>query len=419
MTTYYVDPAEGDDTNPGTALDEAFASFGPVETDGRVALGPGDTVELRDTAVLYPPSKPIWYETAGTVDERITIRAYGDERPVIDCSNYDGHGVDLWGVQHMTWRGVVIRNVGKDAVRCSGTEDQPARDCRFEELEIGHYGKTSVWGGNGLAFYGRSYDHTVRDVTVHHGEGNGRSDGFYVGGSSSAGRSGGHTFVRCEAYRNAADGFEFFESDPSRPSTLVGCHAHHNGEDGEKATGGGNGFKLGGGWGTGGNVLVRCLAWENAARGFDCNGSSVRNEFSHCTAWRNGTYGFHFTGQAAETHAARNCAAFGNGSRDVGSLWNADTAHNTWDLGIERPSFVSTDPDSVDFLRPAEDSPLVGAGVEPDGHVDVASDSLDVGAVPATHHPTPVRSAGVAVGDGGGYAGYAGYADTDRPESDS
>jgi hypothetical protein len=413
VTTYYVDPAGGDDANPGTGLDEAFASFGPVETDGRVALGPGDTVELRDTAVLYPPSKPIWCGTAGTADERITIRAYGDERPVIDCSNYDGHGIDLWGVQHMTWRGVVIRNVGKDAVRCSGTESQPARNCRFEELEIGHFGETSVWGGNGLGFYGHSYDHTIRDVTVHHGTGNGRSDGFYVGGSASTGRSGGHTFVRCEAYRNAANGFDFFENDPSRPSRLVGCRAHHNGDDGE---GDGNGFKLGNGWGTGGNVLVRCLAWENATRGFDCNGASMRNEFHHCTAWRNGTYGFHFTGHVVETHAARNCAAFGNGSRDVGSLRNADTAHNTWDLGIERPSFVSTDPDSTDFLRPTTDSPLVDAGVETDGHVDVAGDSIDLGAVSATDRPAASRSEGVAIGDGGGYTGFTAR---NRSESDS
>jgi hypothetical protein len=152
--------------------------------------------------------------------------------------------------------------------------------------------------------------------------------------------------------------------------------------------------------GTGGNVLVRCLAWENAARGFDCNGSSVRNEFYHCTAWRNGTCGFHFTAQAAGTHAARNCAAFGNGSHDVGSLWNVDTAHNPWDLGIERASFVSTDPDSADFLRPATDSPLVDAGVEIDDHVDVAGGSPDVGAVPAADHPTAARSAGVVAGDG-------------------
>jgi hypothetical protein len=396
MTTYYVDPADGDDANSGTSLDDTFASFAPVEADGRVALEPGDTVELRDTAVLYPPSKPVWYETAGTPTDRITIQAHGDERPVVDCSNYDDHGIDLWGVQHVTWRGIEVRNVGKNGILCAGTDSQAARDCVFERMEIHHYGTVSEWNGNGLVFYGRSYDHTVRDVVAHHGGDSGDSDGFYVGGSNSTGRSGGHTFVHCEAYRNANDGFDLFDTDPARPSTLIDCVAHHNGDDGAGATGDGNGFKVGGGWGTGGNILERCLAWANATRGFDCNGASERNEFVHCTAWNNGTYGFHFAGGTGQRHSARNCASFGNGTQDVGSLWNADTTRNTWDLGIKEPSFVSTDPGSADFLRPAADSPLVGAGA---GGAD-RDEIPDVGAVPAARTTGSTTSGDVAVGDG-------------------
>jgi len=399
MTTYYIDPADGSDANGGTAVDDAFASFGPVESDGAHALGPGDTVKLRDTAVLYPPSKPVWWQTAGTAADPITIEAYGDERPVVDCSNYDGHGIDLWGVQHMTWRGIEVRNVGKNAIRCSGTDGQAARECTFEEMEIHHYGKTSEWNGNALIFYGRSYDHTVRDVVAHHGGDSGDSDGFYVGGSNSAGRSGGHTFVRCEAYRNADDGFDFFDNDPDRPSVLVDCLAHHNGTDGEGATGDGNGFKTGGGWETGGNVLKRCLAWENTTRGFDTNGSSVRNEFLHCTAWNNGTYGFHFTGD--DVHYARNCASFGNGKAAAGSLWNADSASNTWDLDIERASFLTTDADSPDFLRPTADSPLVDAGT--DVGMDFSGDAPDLGAVPAGEAVEPAPTATLMIGDGGSY----------------
>jgi hypothetical protein len=402
MTTYYIDPANGSDANSGTSLDSAFATFGPVESDGPHALGPGDAVKLRDTGTLYPPSKPVWWQTKGTAAEPIVVEAYGNERPVIDCSNYDGHGIDLWGVQHMTWRGIEIRNVGKNAIRCNGTDGQASRACTFEDMEIHHYGKTSQWNGNGLIFYGRSYGHTVRDVVCHHGGDDGDSDGFYIGGSNSAGRSGGHTFIRCEAYRNADDGFDFFDNDPERPSVMIDCLAHHNGEDGEGAVGDGNGFKVGGGWKTGGNVLERCIAWANTARGFDTNGASVTNEFYHCTAWNNGTYGFHFTGNTDPDHYARNCASFGNGKQAVGSLWNVDSAYNSWDLDIETPSFVSTDPDSADFVRPSADSPLVDAGTDVD--MDYSGEAPDLGAVPAdgtTAEPTPTAS--LLVGDGGSY----------------
>jgi hypothetical protein len=401
MTTYYIDPADGDDANSGTALDDAFATFGPVESDGPDALGPGDTVKLRDTAVLYPPSKPVWWKTTGTADQRIVIEAYGDDRPVIDCSNYDGHGIDLWGVQHMTWRGIEVRNVGRNAIRCSGTDEQAARNCRFEDMEIHHYGKTSQWDGNGLIFYGRSYGHTVRDVVAHHGADDGDSDGFYIGGSDSAGKSGGHTFVRCEAYRNADDGFDFFDNDPDRPSTMIDCLAHHNGDDGEGSTGDGNGFKVGGGWETGGNVLERCLAWENTTRGFDCNGASRTNEFYHCTAWNNGTYGFHFTGDTDPDHYARNCASFGNGKSAAGSTWNVDATANSWNLGIDRPQFLSTDADSADFLRPAADSPLVDAGVDVD--MEFSGDAPDLGAVPSEGATGSTPTATLAVSDGGSF----------------
>lgn len=397
MTTYYVDPANGDNGNSGEVLDDAFADFGPVESGGSHPLGPGDTVELRDTAVLSLASKPVWWQTTGTAAAPITVEAHGDERPVIDCSNYDDHGIDLWGVQHMIWRGIEVRNVGMNAIRCVGTDSQAARDCTFEDLELHHYGTASRWNGNGLVFYGRSHDHTVRGVVCHHGADDGDSDGFYVGGSSDAGRSGGHTFVRCEAHHNADDGFDFFDADPDRPSTLTGCLAHHNGTDGVGAVGDGTGFKLGGGWGTGGTTVERCLAWENRACGFDTNGASVRVEFRHCTAWSNGTYGFHFTGD--DVHVARNCAAFENGTAAVGSLRNVDTAHNSWDLGIDAPSFVTTDEADPEFLRPTADSPLVdaGTGVDSVAAEPITIDPGDDSAAAVASHAEPAAN---GAGDG-------------------
>ncbi|ELZ84781.1 cell wall/surface repeat protein [Haloferax elongans ATCC BAA-1513] len=379
MTTYYVDPANGNNSNSGTSLNDAFEDLMPVEVDGKVNLQAGDVVKVRDTAVMYPPSKPTWWQTSGTADNPIVIEAYENESPIIDCSKYDGtHGLDLLGTQHMVFRGLEIRNAGKNAVRCNGTDGQDARECLFEDLHIHHYGQNSQWAGNGIIFYGKSFDHVVRNVVAHHGSTGGGSDGFYVGGSSGAGRGGGHRYENCVAYLNADDGFDFYDADPKHPNVMVNCVAHHNGHDGMGTTGDGNGFKVGGpDFETGNNVLKRCVAYKNDERGFNTNGARVPNEFYNCTSWDNGSYGYHFSGSA--DNVVRNCASFDNDKSDVESLWNADSAYNSWDLGISNPEFETTDPSSDNFLRPKDSSPLVDAGT--DVGLDYAGDAPDLGAI--------------------------------------
>jgi hypothetical protein len=176
--------------------------------------------------------------------------------------------------------------------------------------------------------------------------------------------SGGHTFRDCVAYRNADDGFDCYRADPERPTTFKGCIAYKNGSDGEGNTGDGNGFKMAGGWQTGGNVAQFCVAYDNTARGFDTNGGSEEVTFQHCTSFRNGTYGFQFTGDTDSDHVAQNCLSWGNKKANLANEWNVTSGNNSWDLNIGDPLFRSTDASTPQFLRLSQESPAVDVGVD-------------------------------------------------------
>jgi hypothetical protein len=363
--TYFVDPVNGDDEFAGNSPETPFATFQPLTTNGRVDLRPGDVVKLRATAPIVLTDNVDFYLLKGTRDEPIVIEPYGDGRPVIDAGEIEGSAIRMEGAQYMTLRGFELKNAASDGIQVPGAANgsQQAIGCVFEDLLIHHYGQGESTEGNGIGFYRDSYDHVVRDVVCHHGAVDDNSDGFYIGGQNRR-FSGGHRFERCVAYRNADDGFDFFRCDPERPSTVVDCVAFGNGRDGEGATGDGNGFKMGGGWRTGGNHVVRCRAFDNDAIGFDCNGASAANTFDNCTAYGNGTYGFEFTGDTDPDHIVRNCIAFDNGEGSANLLYNAQSSANTWDLEIEDPGFASVVRDDDRFLHLTADSPCIDAGMD-------------------------------------------------------
>lgn len=377
--TYFVDPANGRNEQSGRHPSEALQNFQPLTVNGRIDLDPGDVIKLRATAPIVLEDNVDFYRIKGRADRPIVVEPYGDGRPIIDASDIEASAIRMEGAQHFTLRGFELKNASNDGISVPGVAkgDQQAVGCVFENLEIHHYGQGDDTEGNGLAFYRDSFDHVVRDVVCHHGSIDDNSDGFYIGGQNNR-FSGGHRFERCVAYRNADDGFDFFRCDPDRPSTLVDCVAFRNGSDGEGAVGDGNGFKMGGGWRTGGNHVVRSVAYENDAIGFDCNGASAANTFDNCTAYRSGTYGFEFTGNTDPDHVVRNCIAVESGEEAANLLYNARSRANTWDLDIDDPLFASVDPDDERFLHLTADSPCIDAGV--DVGVSYVGSAPDLGA---------------------------------------
>jgi hypothetical protein len=377
--TYFVDPVNGNDEFAGASPSTAFASLGPLTTNGRVDLEPGDVIKLRATAPIVAADNVDFYLVTGTAADPIVIEPYGDGRPVIDADGVEGSAIRMEGAQYLTLRGFELKNAGSDGIQVPGAADgsQRAVGCVFEDLLIHHYGQGDSTEGNGIGFYRDSYDHVLRDVVCHTGSVDDNSDGFYVGGQNRV-FSGGHRFERCVAHHNADDGFDFFRCDPERPSTLVDCVAFANGSDGAGAVGDGNGFKMGGGWRTGGNHVVRAVSYGNDAIGFDCNGASAANTFDNCTAYDNGTYGFEFTGDTDPDHVVRNCIAFGDAEGPANLLYNATSESNTWDLDIEDPEFASVVADEDLFLHLAASSPCIDAGV--DVGVSYVGDAPDLGA---------------------------------------
>ena len=377
--TYFVDPVDGRNDQSGGSPETAFRDLQPLTTGGRVTLRPGDVIKLRATAPIVLEDSVDFFRVRGTKAAPIVVEPYGDGRPLIDASGAGSSAIRMEGAQYVTLRGFELANADNDGIRVPGVAkgDQPAIGCVFEDLEIHHYGQGDATEGNGIGFYRDSYDHVVRDVVCHHGSVDGNSDGFYIGGQNRR-FSGGHRFERCVAHHNADDGFDFFRCDPDRPSTLVDCVAHSNGSDGDGAVGDGNGFKMGGGWRTGGNRVVRAVAFGNDAIGFDCNGASAANTFDNCTAYDNGTYGFEFTGDTEPDHVVRNCIAFANAEGPANLLYNARSTANTWDLDIDDPLFASVATEHDLFLHLAQASPCIDAGV--DVGVAYVGDAPDLGA---------------------------------------
>lgn len=361
MSVYYVDPLEGDDDDNGESEETAFQTLIPVSRDGDVVLEAGDEVLVKDNAVIQPDDKLDFSFLEGTEENRIFIHGFEQSKPIIDFNEMPGNGIDMYGTQYLKFADFEVRNVGDNAIRCNGANKQDARGCVFENLELHDYGFDNEWAGNGLIFYGNSYDHLVSNCVAYNGHTQNHSDGFYVGGTMDN-LSGGHTFRDCVAYRNADDGFDLYRADPDNPVKLKGCIAHHNGKDGRGNTGDGNGFKMSGGWKTGGHEAQFCISYSNTVRGFDANGGSEEIKLLHCTAWKNGKYGFQFTGDTDGDHIARNCLSWGSGKEEVANKWNVTEGSNSWDLGIGDPMFISVNEGDKGFLMLSPNSPAIDAG---------------------------------------------------------
>jgi parallel beta-helix repeat protein len=202
----------------------------------------------------------------------------------------------------------------------------------------------------GLQVYNGNRNTVVR-VTSHsnHDAGTGGQNGDGMSVSSGT----GNVFRDCHVYNNSDDGLDLWRS---ARSTIDGCVSHDNGYD---TSGNGNGFKIGGyttDTSLGGHTVMNSIAYKNRATGFDWNGGYGANTLYNNTGWSNGAYNFNFGGGA---HVLRNNISY-QGTVNMGSA--ADQSYNSWNLGITDPRFVSLDPASSDFMKPATNSSVIDAG---------------------------------------------------------
>ena len=103
----------------------------------------------------------------------------------------------------------------------------------------------------------------------------------------------GNVFDGCIAYNNADDGWDLYakvETGSIGAITIRNCIAYNNGWVPEYTkTGNGNGFKLGGSSLSGKHVLENSIAFNNLAKGIDCN-SCPDIIVNNCVSFNNGSY---------------------------------------------------------------------------------------------------------------------------------
>lgn len=378
MTTYYVKPENGNDANSGTSEQDAFATMFPFDEDGSVTLQPGDVVKVDESFVHSYEGSLTIARVSGTESDPIIIEPLGDGVVEIDRNKMNGHGITFWACDYITMRRFHITNVWQNAIRIASGSNGFSEGMRFEDVETSEYGFADDWGGNGFICFGDVRNPQFIRCSGHHGHDNGDSDAFYVGGNLESGFTSSSYFEDCLAYRNADDGFDFFANDGSTEHVMVRCVAYRNGSDGSGATGDGNGFKLGGASHNTGNVTMkRCVSWGNTRRGIDTNSAHNVCRIINCTTFDNELVGYRFASQAPSDHIVKNCISYQDGT-PIEKEWAAEVENSSWTLGISDPGFASITPGDVDFLRLAEGSPAIDAGITAD--IDFMGDSPDLGA---------------------------------------
>ena len=162
------------------------------------------------------------------------------------------------------------------------------------------------------------------------------------------------------------------------PVLLQNCWAFRNGINywGDTAfTGNGNGFKLGGNYVPAPHRVVNCVAFHNAANGFDQNNNTAGQTLDNNTAWANGSANINLNhGTLTQgVHVLRNNLSIA-GTVSVQS--SATQTTNSWQLITAAVSDVLSTDESLalaarrddgglpetQFLRPAPGGRLMDRG---------------------------------------------------------
>jgi len=358
MAEYYLAP-DGDDANSGTESQP----FGSLQTL-LSSLSAGDTGYARG-GTYYPTGYADGSAQEGTSSSPIRLEGYPGEDPVFDFSNDTYGGLRLWNCAYWELRNFTVRNAPSYGIYLFGGTQYTL----IENVTVDSSGGDPNTSGGGITAY-NAPDTTIRNCVSKNNydpsSGGGNADGIAIDTSPRS------VVEDCVSHGNSDDGFDLWEAEDQ---TMRGCVAYNNGWDPDGNTAGdGNGFKLGGGTTSGGHRIERCVSYQNRSRGFHYNEANIPVEIVNCTAWDNST-NFWF---AEVQHVLRNNLSY-QGTLSLGSA--IDDQYNSWNLGIDNPSFESTDPTSSDFLRLSPDSPAIDAGT--DVGLSYAGDAPDLGAYEA------------------------------------
>jgi hypothetical protein len=324
----------GDDASDGRSVDR------PLRTVQRAAdlVQPGDVVYIRGG--IYPIR--VTFHRSGTAGEPIVWASYPGERAVFDGSGETPVVSSASFRVQSSWNvfvGFDVRNGPVEGIFVNNAHDNVFRDI----VSHGHHysGITNYQSSRNL--YERIVVYDNFDEFNPRGLIGDDADGI----SLSSGDANVLRYV--VAFANSDDGIDAWKST----NTLIE-HAIVF-DNGRGPYGNGNGIKSGGASSANRTIVRHSIAFDNLAHGFDDNSGQYVSYF-HNTAFGNGGYAF----VAGPTTTLRNNLAV----TGVAGLWGADSAYNSWDLGITSFGLVTTDRHDAEFLSLTSGSAAVDAGVD-------------------------------------------------------
>lgn len=353
---------------------------------GRAA--PSDTIYVRGGA--YASSSAIRFDASGEDGAYVHVWAYpeDDERPVFDFTGAS-KGFDVQA-SYLHLKGITVENSNDNGIQLSGD------DASYNVIEqmVARYNGDSGIQVNGGAAYNLLLNN---DSYENYDPGNNgeNADGFAI----KFGVGPGNVLRGNRAWANSDDGYDFWSlDDPGQQGVQIeGNWAFRNGFnlwDVVGFNGDSNGFKLGKGEGP--HTLIRNLAWDHRANGFDVNGNASGVTVYHNTAYLNRGVNFQFDDDPAIDEQApyvlRNNASVAASVRMDPSV--ADDEANSWnaivdlatpadfvsldDIGADGPRQADGSLPVLDFLRLADGSDLIDAGT--DVGLDFSGSAPDLGA---------------------------------------
>lgn len=293
---YYVATAAqgGNDNNPGISVSAPFATIAKALLS---AVNPGDAIYVRSGT--YALSATVNITRAGTAVRHMVLSVYKPDlksaksRPVFDCSSMDmnsnNRGFFLSNANYWDIYGIIIKNAGDNGMYVTGSANTTITFCDFIRNR-----------DTGLQLAGGAHDIQVINCDSYENAdwgSNPRATGGNADGFAPKMDVGDNILFRgCRAWGNSDDGWDgYIRGDSENMTTyLEDCWTFRNGyywlNGSTNATQNGNGFKMGGSDTKDrahNFVLVRCLSFDNKARGFDQNNNAGSIYLYNCTAFRN------------------------------------------------------------------------------------------------------------------------------------
>ena len=375
QNVYYVSPA-GNDLNAGTSL------ANPFQTIGKAALvvQPGDMVYIRSGTYF----EYVIMGKSGTATSYITFQAYPGENPVVDGSKKQTNIPNPWN------RPDRLISVEGNYIKLKGLEVMNSAsfgvfvNANYAVLENLHVHNCYL---TGIYFYNCNYGkvsqcklHDFYDYGTGGAGGGGNADGL---GSTSGNDIpppviyGYHTFSNNLVYNCSDDGIDTWTSQFNVIENNIVHHAGYtNASNGGfpivsgLPVGDGNGFKLGRG---GNNTVRNNVSYANLVSGFVDN-DGIGNVLYNNTAYQ--TIGRCFSFFTTGGNTLKNNLSYGGAPNLMSGLPLED--HNSWNLAVSDPLFISTDPLSKDFLHLSANSGAIDAGI--DVGIPYSGNAPDLGA---------------------------------------